>query len=446
MVVSNDFIFPILSLLGLTFVIFLGTGLKKSQWKNNFIFIWTLIVYLQYLLFSPLYFFLSDKKVLNGTYYYDYYATGFFFSWLAIFFLGIGFFLKKFPRKRAAPKIEKVLINPTKSISILFYVTYGIVLMNMALGGINVQNVFLGSDIVGMGAEGASYYLQNFTDSLITILLLAFLYDFPRKQIIIWLAMSFFLFSILGFRYRIILTLFGILFILILRRKITTRMVIGGLLLAVFFLYLIMFSTENRRVLISRNYDKLKFDPTEYKAETIFDQSRGALADMCVYKLYDDPYKSVKYDYGVSLFGYIFIRMIPRAILTNKDDFYPPPQLAITLSAYEAWWGKYTGEATLSVGAMFIALGWLGIVIGHFFWGVLLRRYSLKVDFNNNLSLISFLILSLVTFQWITRGYLPQEVDHAVYMFIPIWVLKRFFTKKVEVTAPEKANRNEAFT
>jgi hypothetical protein len=439
MFISNEHIIQIIFLLAVTFLIFLRAGIKSDKWRNNVVFTWTLLVYLQYVLITPLYFYLDGRTTLNGTYITDYYATGFFCSWLAIISIGIGYFIKKYPQKQVVQQYEKVIENPVKIISILFYVTYGIVLVNMAAGGINIQNVFLGTDVVGLGAEGASYYLQNFTDSLITILLLAFLYNFPRKQIILWLAMSFFLFSILGFRYRIILTLFGILFILVLRKKITTGMVIGGFLIAIFFLYIIMFSTENRRVLISRAYDELKFNPTEYKVDAIFDQSRGALADMCIYKLYDDPYKGVKYDYGLTMFGYVFIRMIPRFILSNKDDFYPPPQLAITLSAYDAWWGKYTGEATLSIGAMFIAWGWLGIVVGHFFWGLLLRRYSSKLNLNDNLSCISFLVLALVTFQWITRGYFPQEVDHAVYMFIPVWILKRFFTKKVAVSTPEKA-------
>lgn len=439
MFISNDHIIPIIFLLVITFLIFLRAGIKGEKWRNNVVFTWTLLVYLQYVLFTPLYFYINGRTSIIGTYITDYYATGFFCSWLAIISIGIGYFIKKYPQKQVVQQYEKVIENPEKAISILFYVTYGIVLGNMALGGINIQNVFLGSDVVGLGAEGASYYLQNFTDSLVTILLLAFLFNFPRKKILLWLALSFFLFSILGFRYRIILTLFGILLILILRKKITTQMVIGGFLLAVFFMYVIMFSTANRNILIHRAYDELKFDPTEYDVETIFDQSRGALADMCIYKLYNDPYKGARYDYGLTMFGYIFVRMIPRFIYPNKDDLYPPPQLAITLSAYDAFWAKYSGEATLSIGAMFIAWGWLGIIIGHFLWGVLLRRYCSKLNLNNNLSCISFLVLALVSFQWITRGYFPQEVDHAVYMFMPVWVLKRFFTKKVEVSTPEKA-------
>ena len=34
--------------------------------------------------------------------------------------------------------------------------------------------------------------------------------------------------------------------------------------------------------------------------------------------------------------------------------------------------------------------------------------------------------IMLALFQWLTRGYLPQTVDHLVYLMFPIFILLRF--------------------
>ena len=194
-------------------------------------------------------------------------------------------------------------------------------LLNLAVGGADIQQVFIGNEIVGMGASGGSYFLQNFTDSLICVLVLAYFYDIPTRTLLIWIAISFFLFSFLGFRYRIVLTLFGILFIYLFKHKISVGRIAIGAVMVLLFFYGVMFSTENRKVLIVRNYEALVFDPLAFEYEKFFDQTRGALPDMAVYKLFDNPNRNPQYDYGLTMFGYVFIRMIPRAIYPEKDRF-----------------------------------------------------------------------------------------------------------------------------
>jgi hypothetical protein len=226
------------------------------------------------------------------------------------------------------------------------------------------------------------------------------------------------------------LSLFGILFVYLYKNKITITKVAYGFVLAVIFFYGIMFSTENRRSLILRSYDRLVYNPVEFEYENFFQQTRGALPDMAVYKLFDNPNRVANYDYGITMFGYVFIRMIPRSIYPEKDKFYPPPQLATTIQAYEASWASKSGEATLSVGALYIAGGWLGIILGHFIWGILLRRLGDRTRLSDKLQLATYVIIGMVTFQWVTRGYFPQAIDHAVYMLIPVLIM-RFFSKNV---------------
>jgi hypothetical protein len=426
----NDNVMLLALMLAILIFVGIRMGLVRGGWGRHLPYIWTLIIYTIYIFITPLYYYSNDKTVIIGTDISKYYGLGFFFNNIAILCFIIGYWIKGNNSNKIwnAPPFREIK-NPHFVITIMFFVCYGIVLLNLAIGGANISGVFLGDDILGMGAGGASYYLQNFTDSLICIIVLAYLYDVPWKRIILWILASFFLFSLLGFRYRIMLSLFGILFVFLYKSKLDARKLIIGFGLALIFFYGVMFSTVNRHGLIVRNYDNLVFNPLDFKYEEFFSQTRGALPDMAIYKLYDNPSGGASYDYGLTMFGYVFIRMIPRVIMPDKDKFYPPPQLVTTVQAYDARWASKSGEATLSVSAFYMAFGWLGIILGHFFWGLLLRKFGDSLRLSDKLQIATYIVISLATFQWVSRGYLPQVIDQAIYMLIPIWVL-RYISKK----------------
>jgi len=198
------------------------------------------------------------------------------------------------------------------------------------------------------------------------------------------------------------------------------------------FYYIIMFSTANRTELITKSYSALQYNPMKFDSKIIFSQTRSAIADIAIYKLFNNPFRTPEHDYGITMFGYVFIRMIPRSVYPDKDKFYPPPQLKTTIQAYDAYWARFSGEATSNFGAFYIAYGWIGIIVCHFLWGLLLSRYALSIRLNEPLSLAGYVIVIVVSFQWITRGYLPQIIDNFVYMMVPVWLLRRM-AKKIKV-------------
>ena len=427
---TNNNVFLLILTLSILFSIAIWMGYARGGWNRNLPYLWTLLVYCQYILFSPLFFYLNDRRSIIGTDISRYYGLGFFFNCLSILSFIIGYWLINRPAKNWFKPPGKILFNREKIITIVFYSTYCIVLTNMAIGGVNVTNVFAGDEVVGLGARGGSYFLQNFADSLVSVLVLAYLFDIPRRKLLTWIGLSFFLFSILGFRYRIMLSLFGLLFAYLFKNKVGLRQIAWSIASVCVILYVLIFSTVNRKELILKQYDHMVYNPFKFRSDGFFEQTRGALADMAIYKLYDNSAKNVEHDNGATIIGYVFIRMIPRSIYPDKDDFYPPPQAKITNQAYEAYWGKKSGEALLSISSMYIAWGWIGILLGHFIWGLLLRKFTSGLSFLDPFSLASSIVVALASFQWITRGYFPQTVDHFVYLMIPVWVV-RYLAKKV---------------
>lgn len=427
----NEYVMQLALLLAILIFLGLRAGYVNGGWNRHLPYMFTLIIFSVYLVISPLYLFFNNENTIIGTDISNYYGLGFFFNNVAVLCFILGYWIKGRSNNIIwyAPPFREIK-NSHYLLNILFYSTYAIVLINLAIGGANIQEVFLGNGVLGMGAAGASYYLQNFTDSLICIIILAYLYDIPWRTLLFWIVASFFLFSLLGFRYRIMLSLFGILFVYLYKSKIDAKKIAIGFGLALIFFYGVMFSTVNRKALIVRKYDKIVYSPFEFEYREIFYQTRGALPDMAVYKLFENPYRNASHDYGLTMFGYVFIRIIPRAIMPDKDKFYPPPQLAITLQAYDAWWASRSGEATLCISAFYIAYGWLGIIFCSFFWALLLRKYADSIRLSDRLQIAIYITIALATFQWVTRGYFPQIIDQAVYMLIPVWVL-RYFSKKI---------------
>lgn len=426
----NEYVVVSACLIVAALILGFSLAFRTGNGKKHLPYLLTLAIYSIYLLISPYYFYVNGFRTIIGTDISNYYGIGFYINFLTIICFVFGYWVKD--RKQEKWNEPAPVFNAKKMhkfVGYLFYFFYGIVMINLAIGGVNVQNLFAGNEVVGQGASGASYYLQNFTDSLITVLILGYLTGVPRRKLLVWIGLSFFLFSVLGFRYRIIISLIGFILAYLFMNEIKTRQIVVAIVLGVLSLYLIIFSTINRQALLVREYQSIVYDPLEFEMEGFFIQTRGALADMAVYKLYDDPNQDVKHDQGLTMFGYIFIRMIPRFIYPDKDSFYPPPQLAIQSQAYFAWWASKSGEAILSTGAIFIAWGYYGVLLANFFWGLLLRRFLGFINKQDPLSLIVYIIVGLATFLWITRGYFPQTIDHFFYLMFPVWAL-RYLRKK----------------
>lgn len=427
----NNYFYILVILLATVLVIGFGVGAKRGGLIRHLPYFLSLFVLSVYGLITPFFFYTSGFSYIIGTDISNYYGAGLAFNLIAVLSFIIGYWLLAERKDQWESKELGNYHRPEHYITILFVLFFSISMINLALGGINLAQVLVGDAVVGLGARGATYFLQNFTDSLISVIILAYIFDMPKKKLALIIFLSFFLFTLLGFRYRIILSMIGMLFVYLYKNKVSLKLFVSSLALGLIFFYAIMFSTVNRHKLVNKQYGELVTNPIEFDYSIFFDQTRGGLADMAIYRHYDIPGRGAQHDHGVTMFGYVFIRMIPRAIMPDKDKFYPPPQLATTIAAYDAWWGKFSGEATLNIAAFYIAFGWLGVVLGSFFWGLFLKRYGNSIRKGDPLKIASYIIVSLVTFQWITRGYMPQIIDNLAYMIVPVLMLKFFSKRKI---------------
>jgi len=417
---------------------------KQGGIKKNFPYFLSLLILLLYTFLTPLYFYTTGRSRIFGIEdvyskvgkdILDFYQPGMLYYGLAnlLFILGYNSF-KFLPNKNLnLLPISTVYIK--KVSLIIFFLLFGTILLDLLLAGINPLKILLssGSDETLFGAETTSNYLRNFADSLITLLLFLFLFKLDNKLFIPILIVGLLLFSLMGFRYRIILTLLGIAFIQYWQHGISKKMLTTYIIAFVCFVYFIFFITYNRFELVGGKFSDLVFDPTQFKYETFFEQTRGVLADFTIIRHYEQN-PSAEYDYGQS-FAFTIIRILPRNIFGDfKDEAYSNiisfRQMNIAYELPVAW--GTLGEACLHYGYFYMAFGLPGLFIMSFLMGYLISRFRKIANPNTVLGNMANIIFSLALFQYITRGYFPQFIDHLVYLMIPILLIKYFIRKELE--------------
>ena len=303
----------------------------------------------------------------------------------------------------------------------LFIFLYTIIFINTLIGGVNLIDVVLGKTSTStMGFPGASYYIQNFADSLITLIVAAYMFKVKKRNRIIMNVFGFILFVILGFRYRILLTLFAIVLYNIYTKGIRAKLFFRYLTLILVFFYALLFLTYNRIKLYTGAYDELVYDTSQYDYDIFFEQAKGSLCDFAIYKALDN--KTIESDYGQTMFLYVFIKMTPSSFFPNHTKPYPPPQMKAIDTAINA--GRDIGEASTMLGSFYYAFSVFGIIFISVILGIITKRMTMlgapPVAFLMNV------MIMMAIFQFYTRGYFPQFVDHLAYMLFPLLFLKKY--------------------
>lgn len=395
--------------------------------RNNILNIFLLATFSFYLLLTPsVYYFTQDWYAVNLNV-KDYWGIGLLQIFLHILFYSVGYYivLKRNPSIKKMTSLEARVTFFKKYENILFFifiVLFALIFLNTLSVGVNFVDIALGKHgEPTLGLQGGSYYIQNLADSLITILIASYYFRIRYTYTAIMCLIAIPLFLILGFRYRIILTFFGFFMIYIYDNRVSTKAIIKYVICSVIFFYALILLTTNRSNIYMQKFDDFTFDYTEFDYSVVFDQAKGSLIDLAMYKSVDSGHITI--DYGQTMLGYIFIKMLPSSVFPAGIKPYPPPQMAAIDNAISV--DRSVGEALTALGGSFFAFYYPGIYICAFILGLIIAKVQNRFE-KGVLSLLVGIIVSLVAFQWVTRGYFPQSIDHLAYMMFPIFLLSGF--------------------
>ncbi|MCB0751080.1 MAG: O-antigen polysaccharide polymerase Wzy, partial [Ignavibacteriae bacterium] len=357
-----------------------------------------------------------------GVYIYDYYDIVLIYYGLALLFFIFGY--NSIKSKSANNKVASMykLYNPKMKIILVFFITFLIVLTDFLIAGVNPFAILLGTSEKSMFVNVATTnYMRNFADTIAATLIIAYYFKVEKKYFVVMVLASFILFALLGFRYRIIITILGIFFVYVYKNRIKLSTILKLGIGVIIFVLFMLFITVNRFVFVRGDYKNMVFNPTKFDYGILFEQTRGILADINVIKYMEVLEPSVSYDYGIT-FLYFIVRALPRSIVGNefKDSLYPAPAPKLIMDAYMLpnEWTKTVGEAPLHYCYFYIAGGLLGLFGFSYFFGIFYKWWKNKFPINTDRNIILQVILCIITFQWISRGYFPQTLDHFSFLII----------------------------
>ena len=209
-----------------------------------------------YCVLTPLYFYLTGRKTIlgdEGLFLFagkditNYYEKGMLFYLIANTFFVLGFLWKRYSFDGVSYIIDPENLAGLRWKAVLLYAVFFIIVVaDIAISGINPWVLLTGhsdENLFGHQSITNSYYFRNCADSVITTIILYAYFKGKPGRLILLIIPAFVLFAIMGFRYRIILTILGLMLIYSANVSVNIR---KWFLIGFSVMYFIFFITYNR--------------------------------------------------------------------------------------------------------------------------------------------------------------------------------------------------------
>lgn len=273
-------------------------------------------------------------------------------------------------------------------------------------------------------------YVWSTLDCLITLIIAMYIRKVKKSSFLILTGLTVFIFSIYFFRYRIYLTIMGIGAVYLYHNPDILKKIWKYIFLGASMIYIVLFFTINRNTLADLQFDQVEYNVFNSSGgasiQNIFIQQASNLhADFTVLKYYQEN-REAPHDHGVTMFLYPFIRAIPSFLFANNTKPYPAPAMQLIINAYGGdLRAEGAGRFVTNLFEFYIAFGLIGLIGGMFTFGLILRYLQDKWYWDGSYNSIIQIAIMVSLFQYISRGYFPQYLNHLVYLIAPVALLRR---------------------
>lgn len=315
----------------------------------------------------------------------------------------------------------------TTVISFGMLVLYGLLLSAKGLSVINPfngQRGYHGNDILTAGANSWA------TLMLVPLLIMPHLKVRWSMQAMLFAAYCYY-HLLTGSRYRIILLLIGItlLYLWPQFKQLKATKKARWIASAVIVCYALMLWSANRWAIANKRYEYLTANPVANGASLFAEFNQPQVAAQV---LAFSQQNGLGPDYGATMFGHLFYKSLPKQMLdlfglVGQDalgataKIYPPMLQRLNLAN-----GGYYYRGMPAYGGLhevFLSFGWWSVGV-LFILGILaarlLKLFASLLIMKRLPAPVLPTLLVIWSFQWLTRGYFPQQLELAWLLILPL--------------------------
>jgi len=255
---------------------------------------------------------------------------------------------------------------------------------------------------------------------------LLLIYTYSKKSIWVILLISahIIFFFLAGWRFRILLTFIGI-FIYYLPQIRFRQWWKWGIALTSAFVFMLWIS-QNRMAFSKRMFHLMSYSISDYDAFRIMHEVGNCRTFMATLHFIETNHISP--DRGASLYLPILWRF--QKAESFKGGLRPKPPL---LELEKAWIPKDIKQnlnpGVSNLEEYYLSLGWLGMVVMMALFG--LSLHLIPKSRNSSLSTGAQMVFTAFLFQFISRGYLPQQLKLLAFLSLPFLILNLVKTNKL---------------
>lgn len=415
-------------------ILTLAIILYKSNPKKHLVFFFYLSLSFLFFVLSPMNTVLKDNYILFGNdlfYYFPHVFLIYSISIISVFISYYAFYRctlqnpqitdKEFLSK-PIPRIDNAVIFKS------FFIIVFLVFLWSKTSDISFLSLFflsgLFSDVINAEQadflDGGANHLKLFIDSLLPVVVVSFAFS-SKKIFYSLLFFTLVIFLSLGFRFRIIVLGFSILFLYLLRNDFSLKSVKTFLIATLLFVFLMIIQGYLKNFL--RDFSltgsaktTIVSSDTRSFSDVFFSHTRNHLAFISAYKYLSENEGYVVYDYGETFFIQPFVRFLPSSFF--KDNIKPPPKtLNIISDSWQSYEGSRAGEAADYVAEFYLTGGVPVVVIFSFGFGFYLYLISKMLSCSIEYLKVIGCVLCATIFQYFSRGYFPGYLMFLLYLF-----------------------------
>lgn len=311
----------------------------------------------------------------------------------------------------------------------LFMMTIFFIVLSLSVhfSGINTSGSFI-------------TYIWTTLDFLITLIIAMYIRKFKGPIFYLLLTTIIIIFAIYFFRYRIYLTLMGLGAVYVYINPNILERLWRYIFIVIVMFYFVLFFTINKNAFVNLDLKSVEYNVVGQEEghsvqNIVLEQGSNMHTDFTVLKYFQEN-SEAEHDLGQTMFIYPFVRALPAILFLNGIKPYPAPAMQVIINSYGGDANaENAGRFVSNLFEFYIAFGLPGVIMGMFFFGYILKYLQNRWVWDSGYNSIIQIAIMVSLFQYVSRGYLPQYINHISYLIAPVfllrWLSEKFNTKFV---------------